>query len=371
MSPVQFDRNKIHYASLKERKNLISIQDSFLGESECASMPIVEPLKEKLEIIASQMLKSLELHSSVMCSFGAHTIKNGLGPLLADYMKQGWLTHLSTNGAGIIHDWEFAYQGYSSEDVRENVKEGRFGTWEETGKYLNLALVIGAFEGRGYGSSIGSMITSQGLLIPHKEELTSIINSTAPSWKRATAIDLLETIEEHHIPQGWLSIPHKASSFSAQSVAFSHNIPFTGHPMFGHDIIYTHKMNKGSSIGRTAERDFLTFVEGVSHLEGGVYLSIGSAVMSPMIFEKALSMARNVALQEGRSIENCSIIVVDLMEETWNWKQGEPPKENPAYYQRFMKTFNRMGCDLTYICADNRMFLCGLYQALLKESHET
>jgi len=309
----------------------------------------------------------------VVCAFGAHTIKNGLGRVLGQLSKEGWITHLATNGAGVIHDWEFAYQGKSSEDVRANVQLGRFGTWDETGTYLNLALAVGAYENLGYGESIGSMITHQGLNIPTEEEMLESLSclSTCPpenlkdlSHKASAAATLLELVRTYEIPSGFLSINHTHSQYSVQAQAFEIGIPFTSHPMFGHDIIYTHSMNRGAAIGITAERDFLSFVRSIGNLEGGVYLSVGSAVMSPMIFEKALSMARNVEQQKNRDIRNCSIHVVDLQQETWNWDDGEPPADNPAYYLRFMKTFNRMGCPVDYSSADNRMFLVGLLQEL-------
>lgn len=366
MKQGEFDRDKMIFTPLSERRNLIEIEQSYVGEKECASIPIPEQLQKKASMVAKQIMRAKTANASVMCTFGAHTIKNGLGPLLANFIERDWFTHLATNGAGIIHDWEFAYQGSSSEDVRENVKLGQFGTWEETGTYLNLALIVGAYEGRGYGEAIGSMIQGEGLHIPQVSDLLEVINNHEHLWKRSAAIDLLETMQHFSIPSGFLPIAHKDPLFSVQLAAFTKNVPFTGHPMFGHDIIYTHKMNKGSSIGRTAEKDFLRFIDSVSHLEGGVYLSIGSAVMSPMIFEKALSMARNVAQQEGRDITDCTIVVVDIMEDTWDWSSGEPPKDNPAYYQRFMKTFNRMGCNTSYVCADNRLFLCALHQALKK-----
>ncbi|OQA43126.1 MAG: hypothetical protein BWY50_01079 [Spirochaetes bacterium ADurb.Bin315] len=133
--------------------------------------------------------------------------------------------------------------------------------------------------------------------------------------------------------------------------------------MFGHDIIYTHKANRGSAIGRTAERDFLAFVDSIARLEGGVYLSVGSAVMSPMIFEKALSMVRNT----GVRIDHAVIRVVDLQKGTWDWNRGEPPEDNPAYYQRFMKTFSRMGLESHYLCIDNRSLFVNLYTALKRK----
>ena len=173
----------------------------------------------------------------------------------------------------------------------------------------------------------------------------------------AAAIDLYSSIQRFDIKPGFLSIPHPFKEYSAQAAAFDLDIPFTAHPMFGHDIIYTHPLNHGAAIGRVAMRDFLAYAEQVRQLEGGVYLSIGSAVMSPMVFEKSLSMSRNVEMQAGRKITDHYILVADLAESSWDWtKQGEPPADNPAYYLRYCKTFSRMGGTMRYICADNRDF---------------
>jgi hypothetical protein len=279
---------------------------------------------------------------------------------------------LATNGAGLIHDWEFAFQGQSSEDVRANAGEGKFGAWEETGFNLNMAINAGAFEGLGYGESVGALIVNQGFTVPPRETLRNIIaapflgREEPPLWKRGAAADFLGLIEDLDLPSGWRPVDHAFPEYSVQAAAFRAGIPFTGHPMFGHDIIYTHRANLGSAIGRAAGKDFLAFAESVSNLEGGVYLSVGSAVMSPMIFEKSLSMARNVLRRENRDIRNCRSYVVDLQEADWDWRAGEPPMDNPAYYLRFMKTFNRMGCPLSYVSADNRHFFLALYRALRK-----
>jgi hypothetical protein len=99
-------------------------------------------------------------------------------------------------------------------------------------------------------------------------------------------------------------------------------------------------------------------------LQGGVYLSVGSAVMSPMIFEKSLSMVRNRALQQGEKIDDFSMYVVDLAESDWDWRQGEPPQSDPAYYLRYLKTFSRMGGRMHYVQADNRQFLPALLAEL-------
>ena len=165
MSNKEFDRSRLSIKKLSERKNKIQIERDFIpvtqkpGELSSSAKILIGKTVRRI-IQARQKLKS------VMLTFGAHTIKNGMAPTLIALMEEGWLTHLATNGAGIIHDWEFAFQGKSSEDVRENVDHGQFGIWDETGLYINLALIVGAFEGLGYGESIGKMISQEGLLIP-------------------------------------------------------------------------------------------------------------------------------------------------------------------------------------------------------------
>lgn len=300
-----------------------------------------------------------------MLVFGAHAIKNGLAPVIAALIEEGWITHLATNGAGIIHDWEFAYQGSSSEHVQANIEEGQFGVWEETGYYLNLAINVGAWAGLGYGESVGSLVEKEGLEIPSEETLRTDISHVKENPEQsAAAADLLHIIRTFELDPGWMKVPHPYKQFGLQAAAYRLDIPYTGHPMFGQDIIYLHPMNHGASIGRAAQRDFLTFAHDIAELEGGVYLSVGSAVMSPMIFEKSLSMARNLAIQDGKTIENHFMLVADLAKSSWDWNQGEPPEASADYYLRFNKTFSRMGGTMRYLAADNRDFLLHLIGAL-------
>lgn len=363
----QFDRSKIKYASLSERKNKVRIATDYIKVDTYAAVAD-STLLLRISQIAKELKEARRVGASRMCVFGAHTIKNGLGPLLASFVKEGWFTHLATNGAGIIHDWEFSYLGESSEDVRCNVQKGRFGTWQETGLFINLALVAGAYDGLGYGESVGRMITEDGFFIPSRTQLEmDICNTQNPLSHRAAAADFLDEIQFLGLKDGhFLSVKHPYKQYSIQAACYQAGVPFTDHPMFGHDIIYTHKASKGAAIGRVAEVDFLRYVASVKNLEHGVYLSIGSAVMSPMVFEKSLSMARNVLLQEGKDIRHAAIHVVDLQKESWDWSKGEPPMNNPAYYLRFMKTFSRMGCPVDYTSADNRDLLVLLYRELHK-----
>lgn len=357
----QFDRKKIHLKPLSKRHNKVNIADTHVSPADA-----VEPLSSMAQEIVDELTKRLrsarENGKARMLVFGAHTIKNGLAPVIIKLLETGWITHIATNGAGIIHDWEFAYQGESSEDVKANMIEGEFGTWQETGFYLNLALVVGAYRGLGYGESVGTMVENEGLDIPTQEELCAAIAPDSPT--AAAAADLLNALRTFDIASGEMSIPHPFKQYGLQSAAYRLGIPFTSHPMFGHDIHYVHPLNTGAAIGRTAEVDFLQFAHSVSNLKGGAYISIGSAVMSPMVFEKSLSMTRNVALQEGKTIDDQLMVVVDLAKSHWDWTQGEPPEDNPDYYMRYNKTFSRMGGTLRYLSADNRDFLLTLVNTL-------
>jgi hypothetical protein len=366
MAHKELDRSRLLIKKLSERKNKVHIEKDHVPLTQKpanlsqSGMLLIEQTAVKIKL-------AREKNRSVMLAFGAHTIKNGMAPTLIALMKEGWLTHLATNGAGIIHDWEFAYQGKSSEDVRENVHNGQFGIWDETGFYVNIALIAGAYEGLGYGESLGKMISQEGLQIPDLSLLydeAAVLMKSDPDLS-AAAVDLAGAISRFGLKHGFMPVKHPFKKYSVQAAAYELDIPFTGHPMIGHDIIYNHPANHGAALGRCALHDFLSFAHSVTNLDYGVYMSIGSAVMSPMIFEKALSMAQNLMIQENRHIDNHNMLIVDLAGSDWDWKMnGEPPVDNPAYYLRYCKTFSRMGGEMNYLTADNRDFLLALYQQL-------
>ena len=361
----QFDRFAVKMEPLAARTNKVTIDSDHVGpESEPG--PLSEVANELIAEVAQRVRNARMNQRPVVVAFGAHAIKNGLGPVFLRLLGDGWITHLATNGAGIIHDWEFAFQGQSCEHVGPMVKEGRFGNWQETGFYINLALNVGAYHGLGYGESVGAMIQHEGLSIPDPAELEAAVQDTLrhDPAQAAAAADLLAVVRRFELEPGLMRVPHPWKQYSVQAGALESDVPFTGHPMIGHDIIYNHPMNSCACLGRTAQRDFLTFAESVSRLENGVYISIGSAVMSPMVFEKSLSMAQNLVLQRGQHIDNHYILVNDLAESTWDWSHGEPPEDNPAYYLRFNKSFSRMGGTMRYLQADNRDFLLALTQRL-------
>lgn len=368
MSQQEFDRWKIRFRSVSDRTNKFRIDDIAIdGES-----PVPDPGASGAEIdaVAAEIRRARSRGAPVVLVHGAHLIKNGLGPLVVEFVKDGWLTHVGTNGAGSIHDWEFAFLGSSCEDVAANVAVGEFGIWDETGGRIGLSLLAGGIVGAGYGEAVGRMISEEKLVVPDpvalRETMAAALDRRESMDIAAAAADLLSVLERTEFQAGAVEIPHPWKHTSVQCACYENSARFTVHPGIGQDIIYSHPLFQGGSVGRASMRDFLRYAATIRQLDGGVYLSVGSSVMSPMIFEKSLSMARNVLLQEGSAtkLENFSIVVNDLAAATWDWSQGEPPVDNPAYYVRFCKTFSRMGGRLSYLGMDNRVFLQNLYARL-------
>lgn len=266
----------------------------------------------------------------------------------------------------MIHDWEFAFQGESGESVRENAPAGTFGTWDETGRWINLAVLAGAAEGLGFGEAVGKLIVEDRLLIPSVESLRQWIVANPAHLLTAARADLLWTIETYRLPTGTLPVKHPFKECSVLACAYGHRVPLTVHPGIGYDIITNHPLYHGGAIGRAATTDVREFAASVDRLDGGVHMSVGSAIMSPQVFEKAFSAVNNIRTIEGRSLlSDHYLAIVDLQDGGgWDWSGGKPPSNNPAYYLRFCKSFYRMGGTLDYIRCDNRVFLALLLRKL-------
>jgi hypothetical protein len=304
--------------------------------------------------------------ATVMLIYGAHLLRNGAAPVIERLLARGWVTHLATNGAGTIHDWEFAHLGRSTESVRDGVATGSFGTWDETGRNINLAVQLGGTRGEGYGRAMGRWIDEDGGDFPATAELEAQLRAEPAHPFAAARAELLRMMLGQRIPAGRMSVSHPNRSASIVWQAYHYNVPLTVHPGIGYDIIANHPCFSGAAIGRGAELDFRGFGGSLDGLQGGVVLSIGSAIMGPQVFEKSLSCVNNLRLQEGRGIvDDFDIHVVDLQDGgNWDWTTGEPPKTNPAYYLRFCKSYARMGGRMRYSQCDNMAFLHHLYRAL-------
>ncbi len=362
----QIDHRHVVLRPLADRQSKFSVDEIMVDPDTPAPDPGLSA--DRLRRVAEEIHRARRRGASVMLAYGAHLVKNGLGPVVVRMMEAGWITHLATNGAGTIHDWEYAFQGRSEEDVRANVAEGCFGTWEETGRYIHLAVLTGALTGMGYGESLGKFISDNGCDIPARSDLASALRRWAHAPTDSPSMpayaELLHVVSRFDIPSGRCRVEHPFKETSLTAQAYRLGVALTVHPGIGYDIIHNHHLANGAAIGRGADIDFRVFTRGVVDLDGGVFLSIGSAVMAPQVFEKALSLANNLRIQGNMRVVRPFIVVNDLSPMTWDWSRGEPPKENPAYYLRFCKSFSRMGGEMVYVDSDNRIFLHNLYHIL-------
>ena len=252
----------------------------------------------------------------VILLMGAHVIKVGLSRFVIDLMERGIITHVGMNGAGPIHDFELALIGATTESVARYIQEGQFGLWDETG-WINDIVAEGVRDGLGYGEALGRAIQEtgdQGSGIRSQE-----IRSHAPrSTLHASTL-----------------FPHADTSILA--AGYRLRVPVTVHIGVGQDIIHEHPNCDGAALGEASYRDFLIFTQTVTQLQGGVMLNFGTAVMGPEVYLKALSMARNVAHQEGRRINKFTTAVFDLID-LGDDLSHEASKSDARYYYRPFKT---------------------------------
>jgi hypothetical protein len=359
------DLSALKVFPLAERRSLTRADD-ILIDPDSAPPQLNETLARSVADCAERIRTARERGASVMLIYGAHLLRNGAARILDRMMARGWLTNLATNGAGTIHDWEYAWFGASTESVEMNVASGTFGTWHETATNIHLALMTGALDGLGYGRALGRFIAENGTTVPSVETLTQAIASEPAHPLTAARADLLKALREGRFPSGRIHVEHRWPHASILAAAWRHGVPLTVHPGIGYDIISNHPIFSGSVIGRGAELDFKLFGGSLDGLDGGVALSVGSAIMGPQVFEKSLSCVNNLRLQRGGSVvSGHSIYVVDLQDGGgWDWTKGEPPKTNAAYYLRFCKSFSRMGGTMRYLQCDNAAFIHNLYHHL-------
>lgn len=271
---------------LAERKNLVDKRDfakvlppvdGFLRWFE--SLPDIYGSKS-LKVVVDRIVEARRQKKEVGFSLGAHVLKVGLSPLIIDLMRRGFVTHIATNGASAIHDWETAYQGATSEDVAANLPDGSFGFWQETMQALNGASSRAAAKSEGLGLAIG------------------------------------RTILDADLPYRHLSVFAEAARLG---------IPATVHVAFGCDITHMDPELDGAALGASTLRDFWILCDTVGRLDDGVWCNVGSAVIMPEVFLKAVSVARNRG-QLGADFLTCNFDMISHYRAMTNVVQ-RPPKE--------------------------------------------
>jgi hypothetical protein len=319
----QFDRSRLRIQPLAKRAHDLTLAHM---------LPLDAPLPKcdypAIPILGERLVAARKAGAARILLMGAHVLRAGVSHHLIDMMERGLINHIAINGAGPIHDWEFALIGATTESVARYVSSGEFGLWEETGR-MNDAIRSGATAGLGLGEAVGRAILDG-------------------------------------------PFPHKDISVLAQAVRL--RVPVTVHVGIGYDILHEHPNCDGAALGETSYRDFLVLAQTVTKLEGGVALNFGSAVMGPEVYLKALAMARNVAHQEGRHIRRFTTAVFDLIPIEGDTRT-EALKSDPRYYYRPWKTILARtvadGGESFYVQGDHRATLPNLWHEAMRASEQS
>lgn len=266
----EFDLSDIKTYPLDARQNKIRTED-FAGPLHSLSgigafvdaLPKILAAADFTKVVRA-LIEAKRTDGGIVWGLGAHVIKTGVGPVLIELMERGFVSALATNGAAVIHDFEIALIGATSEDVDASLGPGRFGMATETGGVLNDVINKGVAEGLGIGQSVCRYLMS-------------------------------------------LRPPHANASILATAARL--DIPVTVHVAIGTDIIHMHPAASGAALGEGSLRDFRHFVANVARLENGVYLNCGSAVVLPEVFLKAIALSRN----RGVTFSNLTTVNIDFM----------------------------------------------------------
>ena len=315
---LQLDFSAVTTYDSNIRRNLVTVEKLMV--------PQVTPHEEfsapGFDELVERIVEARKNGRPVIWSMGAHVIKNHLSRYLIQLIKEGVITHLSSNGAGSIHDFELAYLGGTSEDVPTAIEDGSFGMWEQTGAWMNEALNQGAKDGLGYGESLGRYIDEHPEKFPYREDCVLY-------------------------------------------QAYKHNIPATYHIALGTDSIQQHPTCDMASIGKCSGIDFKKMCASVSQLDGGVFLNFGSAVIGAEVFLKALSIARNLGYPTF-NITTANFDLVDLGD--YRCKIGY---EDPNYYYRPRKNIvNRptsQGGKGWHFCGDHQVTIPTLCDKVMEK----
>lgn len=271
--PLNTRKSKVEIASAAMPHNSGNSFKDFIN-----SLPDILAARN-FKAVARAIINARKNNRPVILGMGAHPIKVGLSPVIIDLMERGIITAIATNGACIIHDFELSFVGQTSEDVAEELCKGTFGMAKETGKYINDAIKNGVKKGHGIGRSIGEMIYKSRFKFKDKSIFAS---------------------------------------------AYKLNLPATVHVAIGTDIIHMHPQADGASIGEGTLRDFKLFTSVVSDLEGGVYMNLGSAVIMPEVFLKALTIARNI----GNEVGDITTVNMDFIQ---HYRPGQNVLSRPTF----------------------------------------
>ncbi len=304
------DLSKIKTYSLAQRASRVALADLITPET-----PLPKFENPELGEVAQRIAAACCKGAPVICMLGGHVIKRGLAPLLIDLMERGAITHLASNGAATIHDFEIAFMGQTSEDVATSLVDGSFGMAEETGAFMNRAIRAGASRGMGIGEALGKWMA-----------------------------------EDERFRYRQNSLVYNA---------YRLGIPYTVHVAVGTDIIHQHPLCDFAALGWASGQDFKIFCASVSQLESGVFCNFGSAVIGPEVFLKAISIVRNL----GYNVKAFTTANFDLVPLTGNYREPVGDDVTEYYYRPRKNIVNRpvkLGGKGYHICGDHRVTIPNL-----------
>lgn len=313
-----FDRSRLRIQPLASRQHDLHLDHLLRLDSAEPDLP-----HPAFPVLGRRLVEARERGRARILFMGAHVIRAGVSRFLIELMRRGLISHIAMNGAGPIHDWELALIGGTTESVARYIASGEFGLWQETGR-MNDAIVAGVRQGLGLGETLGRAILDGGF-------------------------------------------PHADISVLAAAVRLG--VPLTVHVGVGQDILHQHPNCDGAALGAASYQDFLILTQTVTGLEGGVLLNLGTAVMGPEVYLKALAMARNVAHQTGEQIRGFTTAVFDLIPLEGDHRR-QAPRTDPRYYYRPWKTILVRtvadGGESFYVQADHRDSVPRLYHEALR-----
>ncbi|MBQ7639187.1 MAG: hypothetical protein IJS90_09835 [Clostridia bacterium] len=315
-TPESIDFSKTKTFSARGRRNLVTIENLRVPNKENDLLYS----SEEFDILVEKLKEAKAEKKAATFFFGAHVIKFGLSKYLIWLMENGYITHLASNGAGSIHDFELSFLGGTSEHVPTAIEDGSFGMWEETGAWMNEALIEGAKNDLGYGQSLAVYMDKHPEKFPYRD--TCVFYN-----------------------------------------AYRLGIPATYHISIGTDIIHQHPKADFRAIGQTSGTDFGYFCKSVTKLDpSGVHMNVGSAVVGAEVFLKALSIARN----QGYMLKNITTANFDIIP-LGDYKTDVGKDKYEYYYRPRKNVINRpvsMGGTGLYICGNHEKTIPSLYARL-------
>ncbi|MCR5042164.1 MAG: hypothetical protein K6C36_08735 [Clostridia bacterium] len=315
--PERIDFSKTATYSAAGRHNLVTADTLRIPDTEKDDLFH----SEELDILAKNIVRARENGCGVTFFYGAHVIKCALSKYLIDLADRGFITHLASNGAGSIHDFELAYLGGTSEHVPTAIEDGSFGMWEETGAWMNEAVAEGAKKGLGYGQSLADYVDRHPERFPNRDSCVF--------WR-----------------------------------AYRMGVPATYHVTIGTDIIHQHPKADFAAIGQTSGVDFAYFCKAVTTLDpAGVHMNVGSAVTGAEVFLKALSIARN----QGHMLKNITTANFDIIP-LGDYKTDVGKDRYEYYYRPRKNIINRpvsLGGVGLYVCGNHEVTIPSLWRLLV------